>query len=457
MSFSERKFHLVGTGGAGMSGLAVAARELGATVSGSDRARSSYTDRLIGVGVDISIGHDAANVPEDAEIVVSTAISDDNPEVAIARERGQNVLHRSDLLQQLVELSETCIAIAGTHGKTTTTAMIAHVLTELDEDPSFFVGGEIKVGGRTTNAHVGHGPVVVVEADESDGSFLKLDPEVAVVTNVELDHHSKWSGGLPQLMSAFTEFARPAADLIVWRGQPELTALSGGAKVTGFGIGDGEGDDLIARDVNTPADPTEGTEFLLGDIAVKLGVRGDHNVLNALAALASLRAVGVEMSAAAPALAGFHGAARRFEFVGDGPDGSKVYDDYAHHPTEVRAALSTARQTVGSGRVVAVFQPHLFSRTQSLAKQFGEALALADVIVVTGIYPARELQEEFPGVSGWQVATATADAAPGAPVHYQPELGGAAALLHGLLHEGDLCITIGAGDVHTVGRELVGA
>lgn len=452
MSFSDRRFHLIGAGGAGMSGLAVALREMGVTVSGSDRADSSYADRLVGAGVDLSIGHDADNVPEDAEVVVSTAIGDDNPELVIARERGQKVLHRSDLLRELVALSDRCIAVAGTHGKTTTTAMIAHVLTELDEDPSFFVGGEVTVGGRTTNAHVGKGTVAVVEADESDGSFLKLDPDVAIITNVELDHHAKWGGGLPQLMAAFGQFAAGAEDVIVWRGQPELAGLA--ERTVGFGIGEGSGDDLVAEDVNTPADPTEGSEYRLGEALVRLGVRGDHNVLNSLAALAAVRAVGQPLSAATPAISGFHGVARRFELIGDGPNGSRVYDDYAHHPTEVRAALTAARQTAEGGRVVALFQPHLYSRTRSLARRFGEALALADVVVVTGIYPARELQQDFPGVSGYQVATAAADANRGLTVHWQPELAGATELLRRILRPGDLFITIGAGDVFTAGREL---
>lgn len=449
---NERSFHLIGIGGAGMSGLALAAHELGATVSGSDRSASSYTERLEAAGVTVFIGHDAANLPADAEVVVSTAIGEGNPELAAARAAGRTVLHRSDLLRELVAMSSSCIAVAGTHGKTTTTAMIAHALHELGEDPSYFVGGEVEVGGVVTNAHVGGGEAVVVEADESDGSFLKLDPRVATITNVELDHHSTWGGGLDELMAAFADFARPAETVVTWAGQPSLSEL-GGERGVSFGIGSG---DLAAAAVETPADPAAGSSFELDGQRIQLGVRGDHNVLNALAALASLEAVGIDRSAAAAKLASFRGVGRRFEHVGTTSGGVEVYDDYAHHPTEVRAALTTARATAGDGRVVAVFQPHLYSRTDSLATEFGEALALADIAVVLDIYAAREDANDFPGVTGWLVATRTADARPGMPVLWQPTQEDALAALGRTLRAGDLCITIGAGDVFRLGRELLG-
>ena len=445
----DRKFHLIGIGGAGMSGLAIVAHDLGATVSGSDRAVSSYTERLEAAGVKVAIGHDAANLPAGAEVVVSTAIGGDNPELAAARAAGQTVLHRSDLLQELVATKEVCIAIAGTHGKTTTTAMIAHVLHELGEDPSYFVGGEVEVGGSVTNAHLGEGKIVVVEADESDGSFLKLDPTVAVVTNVELDHHSTWGGGLDELMAAFAKFTASADTVVRWAGQPRLTEL--GEAVT-FGIAQG---DLAATDLETPSDPAAGTIFTLGDDRMQLGVRGDHNVLNALAALAALEAVGIDRAAATAQLASFKGVGRRFEHVGTTVDGVVVYDDYAHHPTEVRAALSTARATAAGGRVIAIFQPHLYSRTGSLAREFGDALALADVVVVIDIYAARENPDDFPGVTGWLVATRAADARHGLKVLWQPTHDDALAAVKRLTRPGDLCITIGAGDVFRVGRKLL--
>ncbi len=420
----DRKLHLIGIGGAGMSALALVADRLGATVSGSDRASSSYTERLVAAGIPVAIGHDAANVPEGAEIVVSTAIGDDNPELAVARAEGRTILHRADLLREFVALKPVCIAVAGAHGKTTTTAMIGHALTELGADPAVFVGGEVRIGGELTNARWGDGEIVVVEADESDGSFLKLDPTIAIVSNVELDHHDSWQGGLVELMAAFAKFAAPARETIVWRGQPELASL---------------------------VEPRRTTTFGLGDEDLNLAVSGEHNVLNALAALAALRAAGYSGDAAIPALESFQGVARRFEYVGDSPQGVHIYDDYAHHPTELVAALKTAREIAAGGRVVAVFQPHLYSRTAALAAEFGAALTAADEVVLVDIYPARERAEDFPGVDTGLIAAAIGEQVPA----LRSTKGEAADLLRGRLRPGDLCITVGAGDVFVIGRELI--
>lgn len=465
MASSERKIHFVGIGGAGMSGLALVMSGLGAKVSGSDRATSSYTERLRAAGIDVTEGHDATNVPDGAELVVSTAIADDNPELARARELNLRILHRGDLLAELAA-QKRCIAVSGTHGKTTTTAMIAHLLHECGRAPAYLVGGEVTVGGVTANAAWGDGEWVVVEADESDRSFLKLHPEVAVVTNIELDHHHTY-GGKAELMKAFAEFCEPAAALVVWRDQPELAGLATtGQSVTGFAVRAGalagaapEGD-LSASEIDEPVDPSIGIGFRLdggdgGALNGRLGVRGEHNVQNALAALAAARLAGVPCADALAALATFRGVGRRFELIGRSADGAAVYDDYAHHPTEVSAALRTARMAAAGGRVVAVFQPHLYSRTRSLAREFGRALALADAVCVLDVYPARELAADFPGVSGYMVATATADAAPGMPVFWTPTQELAAHALDGLLRPGDLCMTIGAGDVCDLGRRLV--
>jgi UDP-N-acetylmuramate--alanine ligase len=468
MDEGARQLHFIGIGGAGMSGLALVLRGMGATVSGSDRAASSYTQRLLDAGVPVAIGHDVANVPDGAEIVVSTAIGDDNPELERARELGLKVLHRSDLLGQLAA-RRRCIAVGGTHGKTTTTAMIAHVLAGLGQDPSYFVGGEVTVGKKTTNAAWGEGDWIVVEADESDRSFLKLAPEVAVITNVELDHHATYAGGYAELCESFADFAAGAECVVIWRGQDDLASLAPpGSRTVGFAIDDGSppaarqtiaAGDIVAREVTQPADASAGAEFTLvtggHEFPGRLGVRGEHNVQNALAAIAALREAGVAPDEALGALASFRGVARRFELLGREPHGAVVYDDYAHHPTEVVAALATARAAAGDGRVVAVFQPHLYSRTKSLAREFGRALAAADIVIVLDVYPARELAEDFPGVSGHMVAAATADAAPGRPVYWTPsgELAGAA--IDDLLRAGDLCITIGAGDVTEIGRALI--
>jgi UDP-N-acetylmuramate--alanine ligase len=417
--WAGRRLHFIGVGGAGMSGLALVAKQLGAEVSGSDRAESSYIERLREAGIEPAIGHDARNVPEGADVVVSTAIPDDNPERTAARERNAAVLHRGDLLGEVTRLRRT-IAVAGTHGKTTTASMAAHVLVETGRDPSYLIGGEVRSTG--TNAAWGEGEWLVVEADESDRSFLKLAAEVAVVTNVELDHHATFAT-LGELQDAFDRFTADARVLIQDVDEPEAELLPLASRFSALGA-----------------------EF-------ELAVPGRHNVLNAMAAVLACREAGVEPQESAQALRSFAGAGRRFESHGAGPSGSRVYDDYAHHPTEVRATLEAAR-TLDAERVVACFQPHLYSRTQHLARDFGRALALADVAVVLDVYPARERAEDFPGVSGWLVAAATADAAGGRPVYWTPGLDDAERLLRAELGDGDALLTLGAGDVDRLAQAL---
>ncbi|MEA2425892.1 MAG: UDP-N-acetylmuramate--alanine ligase [Thermoleophilaceae bacterium] len=424
-----------------MSGLALVASTLGADVSGSDRASSSYSERLRAAGIEAAIGHDAANVPDGAEVIVSTAIPEDNPELARARDAGLVVLHRGDLLAEAAALKRS-IAVAGAHGKTTTSAMVAHVLRETGRDPSFLIGGELRSAG--TNAAWGGGDWIVVEADESDRSFLKLSPDVAVITNIELDHHATYESEA-DLGAAFEEFAAGAGTRIAWA-QARLEA-----QARRFGIDEG---DLQATDVELAAG---GSRFDVTDSAgshpVTLVVPGAHNVLNALAALAAVEAAGVPIEEAALALASFSGTGRRFEARGTTVSGARVFDDYAHHPTEVRATLEAAR-TLGADRVVAVFQPHLYSRTQHLARQFGEALALADSVVVVDIYPARERAEDFPGVTGHLVAAAAARAARGRPVYWLPGMDQAEEQLLRDLRDGDVLLTLGAGNVDSLAERL---
>ena len=437
--WSGRRLHFIGIGGAGMSGLAIVALGLGAQVSGSDRAESAYTERLRELGLAPAIGHDPGNLPDGADVVVSTAISDDNIELAAAREAGARIVHRGELLGEVSRLKR-CLAVAGTHGKTTTASMVAHALVECGRRPGYLVGGEVRSTG--TNASWGQGDWVVVEADESDRSFLRLEPDVAVVTNVELDHHSTYRT-LPEVEQAFAEFAGPAPTVIV----PAGLELHGVPPSLTFGIESGT---LAARELDLlPL----GSRFTVDGVAVELRVPGRHNVLNALAALAACREAGVSPQEAAPALGSFTGAARRFEPHGRGPNGALVFDDYAHHPTEVRATLEAAR-TLEPERVVAVFQPHLYSRTRHLAREFGRALALADLVVVLDIYPAREKAEDYPGVSGWLVATATADASGGRPVYWLPRLDQAESFLRGELRDGDLLLTLGAGNVDELAERL---
>jgi len=446
--FAGRALHFVGIGGAGMSGLALVARELGASVTGSDLAESSYSERLREAGIEPAIGHEAANLPEGAEVVVSTAIPGDNPELAAARAAGAAILHRSDLLGELSRMKRT-IAVSGTHGKTTTASMIALALIETGREPAFLIGGELQAGG--TNAAWGAGEWAVIEADESDRSFMKLDREVAVITNVELDHHATY-GSLSELEDAFGEFAAPASVRVLG---PDVDLSGDGDPVT-FGIESGS---VRARDVTLGrgssrfrVEEGDGAPGARG-VEVELHVPGEHNVLNALAALAALRAAEVPVAEAAPALAEFRGSGRRFESHGRTKRGAEVYDDYAHHPTEVQATLAAAR-TLEPRRLVAAFQPHLFSRTKMLARDFGRALALADLIVVLDVYRARERPEDFPGVSGYLVAAAAADAAGGRPVWWLPTLDDAERNLRTELAEGDLLLTIGAGNVDELARRL---
>jgi UDP-N-acetylmuramate--alanine ligase len=411
--WTGRRLHFIGVGGAGMSGLALVCRQLGAAVTGSDRADSSYMERLRAAGLDPVVGHDAANLPEGVEVVVSTAIDDGNPELALALERNAPVLHRGELLAQLCA-EKRLIAVAGTHGKTTTTAMLAWALRALGADPAFFVGGEVPglgSGGGVANAGWGEGEWVVAEADESDGSFLKLRPEIAVVTNVEMDHHARW-GSIAELRAAFAEFAASSR-------QAEFDASGPG-----------------------PA-------------KLSLAVPGGHNVLNARAALAAAELAGFDPEDVAGALADFPGVHRRLELKGE-RGGARVYDDYAHHPTEVRAALGALREMEPS-RLIAAFQPHLYSRTKAFAEQFGAALALADEVAVLDVYPAREeAVGDLAGVSGLDVARAAADRMGGRCVLWTPSLEQARAALDSRLESGAVLVTIGAGDVFKLGEALIG-
>ena len=436
--FSGRALHFVGIGGAGMSGLALVARALGAQVTGSDRAESSYSARLREAGIDVRMGHDEPP-PEGAEIVVSTAIAEDNPELALARASGAVVLHRGDLLGEVSALKRT-IAVGGTHGKTTTASMATLALVDAGLDPGFLIGGELRALG--TNAGWGGGDWAVVEADESDRSFLKISREVAVVTSLELDHHATYRS-LGEVEAAFESFVEPAQLAVLG---PDVELESGGRRLS-YGIDSGElraeGLELLAL----------GSRFSVEGVEIELAVPGRHNVLNALAALAACRAAGVEPGAAAPGLARFTGAGRRFEEHGRTARGARVFDDYAHHPTEVRATLTAAR-TQAPRRLVVCFQPHLFSRTRLLAREFGAALALADLVVVLDVYAARERGEDFPGVTGLLVAGAAADAASGRPVWWLPDKADAERFLREELGEGDVLLTMGAGDVDELARRL---
>jgi UDP-N-acetylmuramate--alanine ligase len=431
--WSSRRLHFVGIGGAGMSGLALVARGLGAEVSGSDRAESSYTERLREHGIEPVLGHAAANVPAGAEVVYSTAVPPDNPE---RRAAGGRELHRAELLAQIAALRR-CLAVTGTHGKTTTSAMVVHALRGSGLDPSYIVGGELR--STNSNAGWGTGEWIVVEADESDRSLLRIDPQIAVLTNAELDHHSTYSSRLDLEQTFRTFMARAGEGAVVWD-RPALRALCP--------------PEAVVYDAPAPVLSPEGSRFDWRGIGVKLSVPGAHNAVNAAGALTAAALAGADARTAAAALGDFRGAHRRFELLGHTSDGVAVYDDYAHHPTEVEAVIAAAR-TLAPRRVVAVFQPHLYSRSRALARAFGAALAGAEVCAVLGIYPARERAEDFPGVEGILVAEAAADASGGRTVAWTPSFDEARAFLARTLRPGDLCLLMGAGDVDRLGRTLV--
>jgi UDP-N-acetylmuramate--alanine ligase len=402
--------HVLGIGGAGMSAYALSAAALGATVTGSDQADSSYSQAVREAGIGVTIGHDPANLPDadGLEVVVSTAIPPDNPELVAARRGGIPVLSRAQLLAQLTAMRRT-IAVAGAHGKTTTSSMVAHVLLGLGMDPGYLIGGVLRTTGA--NGAWGSGDWLVVEADESDGSFLDLDVDIAVVTNVELDHHARW-GSLEELRAAFDTFVARARQVAVWDEPADVVLADGGSTFTWRGE------------------------------TVRLAVPGVHNARNATAALEAVALTGADPVAAARAIETFSGAGRRFERMGQTPTGALVIDDYAHHPTEVAATIAAARTLRGVDRVVAVFQPHLYSRTRELAGEFSRALATADVAYVLDVYPARERAEDFPGVSGATITGATST----------PAFADVVAALD--VGERDVVLVMGAGDVRTLAQDL---
>jgi UDP-N-acetylmuramate--alanine ligase len=425
--WAGRKVHLVGVGGAGMSGWARVAVQLGATVSGSDRAESPNLEKLRALGITVHVGHDAANVPPDADVFVSTAIPADNPE------RVERAQPRAELLRELTSLKRV-IAIAGAHGKTTTTSMAAHALLGAGASPGYLIGGALRTTGE--NADWGEGEWLVVEADESDRSMLALDVDVAVVLNIELDHHATYGGSLAGLHAAFDEFRRHAPRRVV---APELARAG----------------DHTFRPQDLQLQPG-GSRFTWRGREVVLRVPGEHNARNAAAALEAIAvAEAADLDAAVAALATFAGAGRRFERLGTTASGAEVVDDYAHHPTEVAATIAAAR-SLNPRRLVAVFQPHLFSRTAEFHREFGAALAQADLAVALDVYPAREQAQDFPGITGRLIAESAADHGAGRPVFWLPTLEMAETVLAPRLRAGDLVLVMGAGDVDRLGHALAG-
>jgi UDP-N-acetylmuramate--alanine ligase len=447
------RVHLIGIGGAGMSGVARILLARGVAVSGSDAKDSRAVLALRALGARVDVGHDAAHVPAAATVVVSTAIRETNPELAAARERGLPVVHRAQALAALTA-GRRLAAVAGTHGKTSTTSMLTVVLQHCGFDPSFAIGGDLASSGA--GAHHGTGDVFVVEADESDGSFTAFTPDVAVVTNVEPDHldHHGTEQAYRAVFGDFVDRIRPGGVLVACTDDPGVAPLVARAHERGLTVrryGRTEpADALLLEHIPTGAGARVRVRLGNDEIVLRLAVPGEHMALNALGAALAAVELGGHRGCLTEGLAAFDGVRRRFEYKGR-VGGVAVYDDYAHHPTEVAATLRAAREVAAGGRVVVAFQPHLYSRTRTFADAFGAALGLADEVVVLDVYGAREDPE--PGVTGALVADSVP--LPGERVHFVPRWAEVPAVLAGLARPGDLVLTMGAGDVTVLGSEVL--
>ena len=448
------RVHFVGVGGAGMSGIARILLARGFPVSGTDAKDSVTLAALRALGADVRVGHSAEAVDGADTVVVSTAIRADNPELVAAHERGLRVIPRASALASVMH-GRRSVAVAGTHGKTTTTSLLTVALQHAGTDPSFAIGGNLNESGA--NAHSGSGDLFVAEADESDGSFLLYEPYAAVVTNVEPDHldHYGTPGAVTAAFEAFMGRVREEGFVVLCADDAGSAALAPVAAARGVRVrtyGEAAGADLAIADLTLAG---LGSSFeavwrgrRLGRVELRLP--GRHNALDAAAALSVGLELGLPFADLASGLAAFAGTRRRFELKGSAR-GVRVFDSYAHHPTELAADLRAARDVAGRGRVVVVFQPHLYSRTRFFAEQFGAALGLADEVVVMDVYAAREDPE--PGVSGALVAGAVP--LPPERVTYQPSWSAVAGDLAARARAGDVVLTCGAGDVTMIGPEVL--
>ncbi len=452
------RVHIMGIAGAGMSGLARIMLARGLEVSGCEGRESVTVSALQALGADVCIGHSLEHLERCDTVIYTTAINPKNFELVAAKDRGLRVLRRAAGLAAMIT-GKRAVAIAGTHGKTTTTSLLTVAAQACRLDPSFAIGGNLYESGL--NAHAGTGDLFIVEADESDGSFLLLRPELAIVTNVEADHLEN-HGDLEGVFRAFELFVdriTPGGTLLTCADDPGARRIAEYARakdvtVLSYGIADDA--DLRVSDIVEHAD---GVQFSVqGSHLAPKGLRvgsllGHHMALNATGAFGLAIELGMDLSQIDEAWRRFKGVHRRFEFRGES-NGVRVYDDYAHHPTEVRAALSAARTLVSAGgRLVAVFQPGTFSRTQTFAQEFGDAMAVADVAVVMDIFPARE--EPIPGVTGELVATRVA--LPAAQVVYEPNWSATAQRIAELSRPRDVVMTMGIGDVHLLCPEILTA
>ncbi|MEO6565244.1 MAG: UDP-N-acetylmuramate--L-alanine ligase [Casimicrobiaceae bacterium] len=458
MKHKVKRLHFVGIGGAGMSGIAEVLATQGFTVSGSDLAESAATRRLASLGVHIAIGHAAANIAHADAVVVSTAVAADNPEVLAARERGIPVVPRALMLAELMRLKQG-IAVAGTHGKTTTTSLIASVLAEGGLDPTFVIGGRLL--SADANARLGTGEFLVAEADESDASFLYLSPVLAVITNIDADHMETYGHDFARLSRAFVDFAQRLPfygvavvcvdDANVRAILPEVTK-----PLITYGLD--EGADLQALDVRNVGGRMNFVARAKGlaDLAVELAMPGVHNVRNALAAIAVGREAQVPDAAIARALAEFRGVGRRFhrhgEIALDDGGAFTLIDDYGHHPVEMNATLNAARESFPGRRLVLAFQPHRYSRTRDLFEDFVRVLSGTDALLLADVYPAGE--QPIVAADGRALARAVRVAGKVEPVFVE-DIGEMPDAIRTLARDGDVVLTMGAGSIGTVAAQLL--
>lgn len=443
-----RPVHFMGIGGAGMSALALIARRRGVTVSGCDTDPGGAAD-VAALGATVVAGHDPAHVAGARAVVVTAAIPNGHPELERARVLGIPVVPRKQALAELVGVGRV-VGVSGTHGKTTTTVMTTEALTAAGLGPTGLAGGRVSTWGG--NAKLASDALFVVEADEYDQAFLALHPEIAVVNNVEADHLECY-GTVTALEQAFIEFAGRSARAIVGTDDPGAARVAARLDVPVWRFGQGDADLRIVTVDGGPQGSLARIRMPDGaDLTLRLRVPGLHNVKNATAALGVVAALGGPIGPALEALAAFDGVGRRFERLGEAR-GVTFVDDYAHHPSELAATLQAARQAFPGRRLVAVFQPHLYSRTDRHGEAMGRELAAADLAIVTEVYAAREAP--IPGVSGRRVAQAVT--ATGGRALFEPALGGVVDQLNAIATSGDVVLTLGAGDVTRVGRELLAA
>ena len=444
-----RRVHVVGIGGAGMSAIATVLAAMGHRVTGSDLKASAVLERVRGLGIPVTVGHAPANLGDAEVVAVSTAIPPTNAEVVAAGERHIPVLRRAELLAAVVA-TRRGVGVAGTHGKTTTSSMLALVLVEAGLRPSFLIGGQVNEIG--TGAVWDEGEWLVVEADESDGTFLELPLDAVVVTSVEPDHLESYGGSFDELTAAFDRFlAQAPGPKVVCSDDPVAARLAGANGAVTYGTGEGADYRMtgLAEGRSSVRFSVEHAGAVLG--SVELPVPGVYNARNACAALVTGLQLGAPFSAAAAALGRFGGVARRFQFRGE-RDGVTFVDDYAHLPGEVQAVLAAARAG-GWRRIVCAFQPHRYSRTAALAPEFAGAFDDADLVVVTDVYAEGEAPR--PGVTGKLVVDAVLDADPSARVAYLPHRQDVAPYLRRTLRPGDLCMSLGAGDITLLASELL--